>query len=645
MNLIIVDGDQARLYGTPKAIPQGQSQFSQVQFSFSEEWTNLRKIAQFEQKGNIYNVEVSDDRCFCPSELVKGGVNVRIKGYPRDTASAVIATANEVVLPVSVGFQSGGIPSAPPTPDLYQKLIEEFSDKVQSNWNQNDPTAKDYVKNRCGGWVEPSVEPIILYDGTVEKSGETKIAQFPTIATSGKITVDDVATSYTCIDEQLGSDENFTTFGTKTAKDYISGNFSEDDILVASMGDISLAIIGGSYIGKHLVISVYEGIIHTIPVKFLDTQLLKRVGEIENKATSAQEAVDEIQSTGLSFIGSIGNTVFIGTDSDGQARIGNRHSPRARPGGVDTLLVPAGLSFRYYDYHGTLINQVILSVSGKKDEPFLYLNNGTIRVYSEPKEDNEVATKSYVDSAALPPVTTEDNGKILKVMDGAWAMDIPSDGTDISLGLTSTTVGQIAKISAVDDSGKPTAWEAVDMPTGGGERTFEKVVEMTTAEDAAVISISTDKNGNPLSMSEFYVAITTARNSAATANNNFNCNVLPDTVPSYVRSASAIKSLMLFQDVYCYVMHYKVVGGMIFHEYTGRVRTSSGLNVAKYLENEKNIGISTDRGETIGFLSPPYAGNGVSKIDSAGKMYCITFGADSTNCIFGAGTRVEVWAR
>lgn len=40
--------------------------------------------------------------------------------------------------------------------------------------------------------------------------------------------------------------------------------------------------------------------------------------------------------------------------------------------------------------------------------------------------------------------------------------------TDISLGLTSATVGQIAKIAAVDASGKPTKWEPVDMPGGGG---------------------------------------------------------------------------------------------------------------------------------------------------------------------------------
>ena len=39
----------------------------------------------------------------------------------------------------------------------------------------------------------------------------------------------------------------------------------------------------------------------------------------------------------------------------------------------------------------------------------------------------------------------------------------PAGVADISLSVTGATVGQIAKITAVDDSGKPTAWEAVDM--------------------------------------------------------------------------------------------------------------------------------------------------------------------------------------
>ena len=41
-------------------------------------------------------------------------------------------------------------------------------------------------------------------------------------------------------------------------------------------------------------------------------------------------------------------------------------------------------------------------------------------------------------------------------------------GTDISLGLTSATVGQTIKVKAIDESGKPTAWEAANMQSGGG---------------------------------------------------------------------------------------------------------------------------------------------------------------------------------
>ena len=37
-----------------------------------------------------------------------------------------------------------------------------------------------------------------------------------------------------------------------------------------------------------------------------------------------------------------------------------------------------------------------------------------------------------------------------------------SGGTDISLGMTGATVGQIAKITAVDDNGVPTSWESVE---------------------------------------------------------------------------------------------------------------------------------------------------------------------------------------
>ena len=60
--------------------------------------------------------------------------------------------------------------------------------------------------------------------------------------------------------------------------------------------------------------------------------------------------------------------------------------------------------------------------------------------------------------------------------------EIPSGGTDISLGITAATVGQTIKVKAVDSSGKPTAWEAVDAV---GAETWEKIAEIDVDADAA----------------------------------------------------------------------------------------------------------------------------------------------------------------
>ena len=66
----------------------------------------------------------------------------------------------------------------------------------------------------------------------------------------------------------------------------------------------------------------------------------------------------------------------------------------------------------------------------------------------------------------------------------------------ISLGLTAATPGQIIKVKTVQD-GKPTEWEAVDMPSEGVE--WYEVIDMETTENVNDLIISTDKNGRPIS--------------------------------------------------------------------------------------------------------------------------------------------------
>lgn len=134
MNLFVVDKDELRPYGTVVPIPVGQSQFSKVNFRFSPEWDGFTKIAQFKQNSdNLINVDIEDNSCIVPTELGVGLVRLRVRGYPAGEESAVIATANEVVIPFVQGFEGGGTPAVPPTPDLYAKLLKTIGDSSESS--------------------------------------------------------------------------------------------------------------------------------------------------------------------------------------------------------------------------------------------------------------------------------------------------------------------------------------------------------------------------------------------------------------------------------------------------------------------------------------------------------------------------------
>ena len=97
---------------------------------------------------------------------------------------------------------------------------------------------------------------------------------------------------------------------------------------------------------------------------------------------------------------------------------------------------------------------------------------------------------------------------------------------DPSLGITNATVGQIAKITAVDSNGKPTAWEPVDMASGGGGGgdVFEKIVDITLAEDVAEVNITQDADGNTFSLKKVYIRFVPAYGSDKTTSGAFRIN-------------------------------------------------------------------------------------------------------------------------
>lgn len=83
-------------------------------------------------------------------------------------------------------------------------------------------------------------------------------------------------------------------------------------------------------------------------------------------------------------------------------------------------------------------------------------------------------------------------------------------GVDTSLGIATAKVGQTIKVKSVDDSGKPTAWEAVDMASGGSGETWELINTSVVPAETSKLTITQDLAGKPFAYYELKYVIQVA---------------------------------------------------------------------------------------------------------------------------------------
>ena len=158
--------------------------------------------------------------------------------------------------------------------------------------------------------------------------------------------------------------------------------------------------------------------------------------------------------------------------------------------------------------------------------------------YSAQTAYNRLDAVSYEGSSYVFASDTPATGAIPGV-DGEWQLMAQKgdSGTDLSLGVTGATVGQIAKITAVDASGKPTAWAPVDMPSGGGGREWVEIGHVTTEEDSTnstTIRFTTDVSSTPLELRGVLIICRALFNDTATHNVILKLNNTENTGHNYL---------------------------------------------------------------------------------------------------------------
>ena len=151
-------------------IAADQIAFVKIHFVFDNSWKPLHKVVQFSQDEFTYNRVLGTDgtSCLLPAELTPGAVKMSLFGYDASASETVRATTIVKTLNIRPSGFDGENSSVPPTPDLYQQLLQKISEK-----GGNGKSAFEIaVENGFVGTETEWLESLKGKDGAVGSQGE-----------------------------------------------------------------------------------------------------------------------------------------------------------------------------------------------------------------------------------------------------------------------------------------------------------------------------------------------------------------------------------------------------------------------------------------------------------------------------------------
>ena len=416
---------------------------------------------------------------------------------------------------------------------------------IQPDWAQNDETAKDYIKNRTH-WIE---EKTVLEETTftIEESDDSFVlGNFPVTLSDGDIcTVVYDGKTYTCTVFEFGTD----IAGISCDAFEIVFQNQPDGLCAITIGayagEHTISILQTTYHTIPDEFIPWEESPTATSVLYTAQSLTEEQKVQARQNIGAQDLYNCVQTNKENILGDNGS--IISNSSRGNSLTISNGVIEQKNSNQNTISLGDAKVVFSYDSDGSSSTKGngTFAMYGKKGEEYFKFKatNGDVKVsgIATPTLSNDAVNKSYVDlqiaNIEIPTVPTNvsaftnDAGYLTEhqsLADYALKSEIPSPyslptasatelggvkadsaeaadtqpvriggdgklytaagGTDISLGLTSAAVGQIIKVKAIDESGKPTEWEAADMPSGGvgaSYRSWSKVWTLAVAEDIA----------------------------------------------------------------------------------------------------------------------------------------------------------------
>ena len=153
-------------------IAADQIAFVKIHFVFDNSWKPLHKVVQFTQDEITYNrvLGTENTSCFLPAELTSGTVKMSLFGYDAEATETVRATTVVKTLHIRPSGFEGENSNVPPTPDLYQQLLQKISEKGKDGKSAYEIAVEHGFVGTEVEWLE-SLKGVDGKDGVNGKDG------------------------------------------------------------------------------------------------------------------------------------------------------------------------------------------------------------------------------------------------------------------------------------------------------------------------------------------------------------------------------------------------------------------------------------------------------------------------------------------
>ena len=561
-------------------------------FDFDAEWDAYEvKTARFIWGGTFTDVPFAGNEC--PVPVIPDAVSVLVGVYAGDlhttTAAAVgvrrsILGGSETEAEVSheikdvFGKMLAGKIDAPQVAQVGEVLtVEEVdadgkptkwktapaaAEQKQANWTQNDETAADYVKNRPGGYYDELVTvDEEIYSGEINdvRMGIDTDAGFTlVIGQAYKVTIGDAEKTYTAFADSFSGIDCVTIGDGKIAEVLESSEmFGLVYAAIEGEGSEAMVVCPVADVGKTICVTTktQKREMHKIPAELLDLsgvdENIKRTNAaLHDQHTSDISAINKTLTEGPITFKRGNKTLELGKYDANNGLILRWDNVN----GGYTMLSQSGLVATYSDvkFFMTVFNVSLIEKTHDSGIHFKLeksdINGGTRFILDNVAGDKTTfyASGKIINSNKLLQLSandtiTEDNATTLR---GVKTPEQEYDAAnkkyvDQRLPSPATAqVGQIVKVKAVDESGKITETETVDMPT---QKTLKWITvqsfDLTETKRELIISTDTDGKSiadyNPIGLS---LIVSTPADATVESNNG-----APWIYPSTTKFDNAIR--------------------------------------------------------------------------------------------------------